>query len=474
MTQAPPPIIEPAEVDPSESPASPPDIARAQTATTAPHPGSRFALLAASHAMIDIFPIFFTSLMLVLEERLSLNAWQITFVYMATPVFSGGLQPVFARITDRYDTRLCSPLGLAIGALAIASIGFAQDFYQLVALQIVGVIATGFYHPISTALAGQLGARFFTNGRAQAIGLFIAAGMIGQSLGPTISTRVTERFGVEHLAWLVIPALALALALHLVLAKTPHRHNDHHARRALRAAGETARRWRFVAILAVSNAMRFTANVGMFVMFNTWAMAHVLADHTAQIAATQAADPNKFLAQTGANHAANLSTAMTVGMGLAVITLGRFIKRGRERWPLLHLSLVGAVAMALIGPVGDLAVGALGLSAAAMIPAFFLAALSPIGFFGTFPVATSLAQRLLPEHTSLVTSLMMGAGWAVSASSTLLAPVFFGFVDLQSATQLPLWRINLGFIGFAAILAAAGLLTLLLPKDAFTLAADEH
>ncbi len=48
-------------------------------------------------------------------------------------------------------------MGLAIGALCIGSIGLAQNFWQLIALQIVGVIGAGMYHPISTALAGREG-----------------------------------------------------------------------------------------------------------------------------------------------------------------------------------------------------------------------------------------------------------------------------------------------------------------------------
>ena len=155
----------------------PGEVELALTETVEPIAGAHagratYAALLASHAFIDIFPIFFTSLMIVFEERFALTGGQKVAIYMTTPIFSGSLQPFFAWLTDRFDTRLCGPIGLALGALCCGSIGFAQNFWQLIALQMVGVIGTGMYHPIMTAVAGRLGGQI-VRGRALAIGVFI-------------------------------------------------------------------------------------------------------------------------------------------------------------------------------------------------------------------------------------------------------------------------------------------------------------
>jgi len=112
-----------------------------------------FCVISSSHGLVDVFPMFITSLMIVLQDRLAMTGWQETVVWVATPVFSGAFQPLFAWLGDRYDTRLAGPLGLAIAAVCIGSIGFAQSFWQLLALQAVGVIGVGMYHPAAAEVA---------------------------------------------------------------------------------------------------------------------------------------------------------------------------------------------------------------------------------------------------------------------------------------------------------------------------------
>lgn len=429
-------------------------------------PVSRYWTLNASHALIDIFPIFFVTLMLPLKRNLGLSDWQVTFIYMATPIFSGLCQPLLAWFSDKHDTRLAGPLGLAMGGVCVASIGFAQDFWQLIALQIVGVIGTGMYHPIATATAAQVGSRFMRNGRAQAIGIFIACGMLGQTLGSIFAPRVNEAFGsMKPLIVLALPALVMAVAIHMIVGKLKHRH-ENHAELAFSMGPEAnRRRWRAVIVLMLQNCLRFTANVGLFVMFNTWALGHVTRHNLAG-----SRDPEDVAAVA----AGLLGGSMTIGMGISVMLVGRFVKRGRERAPLAFLSLIGAVAMGSIGFVGDAFVGDRALGVVVMLPMLACVALSAAGFFGTFPIATSLAQRLQPGHTSLVTSLMMGVGWGTSALHALIAPVFFGFVAINQAHLLPEWRIDIGFVGFASLLVLAGALTILIPKDLVAKAAEQH
>lgn len=419
--------------------------------------------------MIDIFPIFFTTLAWALRERLDLTKGQFMLLFVFTPIFSGLTQPVFAWLTDKHDTRLCGPVGLVVGAVCIASIGFAQNFWQLAVLQAVGVMATGMYHPISTALAGQVGTRFLRNGRGQAIGLFIACGMIGQSFGPRIASSINSINGGTGMPWLVVlipPALIMAVIMHAFTRRVSHRHGNHHEMRAGFSHAESRRRWGVIAVLTVQNALRFTTNVGMFVMFNVWAMSKLLGETFA----TNEARAAKASDLTGV-----LSSALTVGMAITVVLGGRLVKPGKERMPLFVCSILGAIGTASIGYLGDWTVASTGSTAWwTLFPMYIAGVVSAMGFFATFPMATALAQRLQPGHTGLVTSLMMGIGWGISASAAPLAQVFFGGVAMEDAPMLTASRINMGFLGFAGLLLVAGALTALLPRDLIKKAADYH
>ncbi len=447
-----------------------------------------YATLLASHMFIDIFPIFFTSLMLVFREKLGLSGLQETAVYMITPIFSGALQPFFAWLTDRFDTRLCGPVGIGIGAVCCASIGFAETFWQLIALQIVGVIGTGMYHPIMTAVAGRLGGEFVRSGRALAIGIFIAAGMLGQSIGPILSTEMNHRFGMERLAWLIVPGVLMVIVLHVLVGKVKHRRADHADHHAALSADERTSRWRLIALLTAQNALRFTTNVAMFVMFNEWASRKVVA---AQALLGDGAIVEQVNSKVSAHQAlivGKLSASMTLGMGISVILAGRLFKAGNEKLPLIWMSMLGALLVACIGFVGDTIVPearvltmvdgefvvANPVTLLTLLPMCAIAAASSIGFFATFPISASLAQRLLPAHTSLVTSLMMGVGWAISSISAPIAVLLVrGTFTKDSGMLSPAWRIHLGFGVFASLLVLAGLLAAMMPSRLLHAVRDE-
>lgn len=417
----------------------------------------RFWALNASHVVIDVFPIFVTSLMLVLEDRLALTAAQIGVLYMLTPIFSGALQPFFAWFTDKYDTRICAPLGLILGATCLSAIGLAQNFWQVVVLITLGVIGTGMYHPIGAALAGQLGGRALRRGRAWAMALFFAAGMLGQSVGPILCTRINAAFGLEHLLWLAPPSIGVGVWLFFMVRRAPHRHDNHREMHAALPKDEARARWRAVILLTLQNCLRFIVNIAMLVMFNVWA-ASVILDN-----------PNRAASLSG-----NLAAAMTVGMGVTGLFVGRMVRPGREKGPLVWLSVWGALFVALTSVVGYAGVRLAGGAWWGYWPVYVVTALTALGYGATIPMSISLAQRLIPGRTGMVSSLMMGLGWSVSALAPLLATVFLGGVALKQAPTLPEWRIGVAFGCFAALLLAAGALAMCMPGDLLRKIADER
>jgi FSR family fosmidomycin resistance protein-like MFS transporter len=411
------------------------------------HPRFDFWVVSTSHALVDIFPMFITSLMIVLAHRLDLTKGQETAVWVATPIFSGFFQPVFAWLGDRYDTRLAGPAGLAIAAVCIGSIGFAQSFWQLIALQIVGVIGVGIYHPTAAAVAGQAGSRL-RHGRAFAISVFIAAGMVGHTIAPLAATRVNDWFGMEHLAWVIPPTLLVALLLHVVTRDVSHRPHDHHERGAALSATETRVRWHAVLLLSAQNALRFTVNVGLFIMFSYLAYSRI------------PDDPNAAAILNG-----NLNAAMTIGMGLGGLCVGRLLRQGAEKPVLALTALGGAVCVGSINLVGEWGLATFD-GWLSMVPVYGAACLAAVGFFGTVPATIGLGQRLLPSHAGLVSSMLMGVGWMIGALSRPFSSALLGGIKLDEAGTLTAADLNRAFGGFAVLLALAGVLALLMPGRA--------
>ncbi|MHC4416760.1 MAG: MFS transporter, partial [Planctomycetota bacterium] len=431
-----------------------PDAAGQQVAPTAQvqgpavarHARSDYWVVVSSHALVDIFPMFIVSLMIVLQDRLALSRWQETAVWIATPIFSGAFQPLFAWLSDRYDTRLAGPLGLAVGAVCIGSIGFAQSFEQLIALQIVGVIGVGMYHPTAAAVAGQAGARALHHGRAFAISVFVASGMVSHTLGPILATRVNDWVGIAHLAWIIPPTLVVCVLLHRATRGAPHRPHDHHELRDALTPVEARARWWAASLLSAQNALRYTTNTGMYILFSYWAAWRI--PH----------DPDAAAILNG-----NLAAAMTIGMGVGALLAGRFLRPGHEKVVFAATAFGGAVFIALINVSAEWGRAAFGDGWPAMVPAYLAAGLAAAGFFATVPAAVGLGQRLLPSHATLVTAMLLGIGWVIGAVARPFSSALLGGIKLDEAGTLTSPVLDRAFVGFAILIALAGVLALVMP-----------
>jgi len=385
-------------------------------------------VVAVSHLVADMYPPFVTALAASLEANLSLSARQVALLFALSPIVSGLTQPIFAHVTDRLDTRVCGPLGVGLCAVFLSSLGFARSFEELVLLQVVGMAGVGMLHPVMAALAGELGAvgmrRRAGSARGFALSVFFAMGMAGGVVGPIVATRVNEHLGMRWLALAAAPGL-LCAALLLAARKTPHRQQPSTAPRQRRGGRVDRTDALAIAALFVSNALRFTVNIGLWYCFMQWAK-------------TQRAD-----ADAASSLAGDVIASAQLGMGLTALAFGLIVRTGREKPALALSGLLTAPAVALM---------AWAPSGAMHLLAFVAAA----GFFGMAPQAIAAAQRLLPASTGLAGAIMMGCGWFISA----LGP------EIAKATIERTGSLAWAFGVMALLLAAAGLAALAIPSRA--------
>lgn len=395
----------------------------------------RFWVVVGCHTAVDLYAAFVLSLAVALQARLNLSEVQLTTLFVINGVVSGVSQPIFAWLTDRLDTRLCAPVGLLIAAAALCSIGYADSFTQLVALHVIGTTGVGMFHPIGAALTGQLG-RGMAMGRSMAVTLFFTAGMLGSVVGPVIATRLNAMFGMESLIWLIAPAAAFALVTLFASRRVAHRHalvtekaeESPERRRTRRAAVQT---------LFWAAVLRFGVNNALFFLLALWCKARIAGDAT------------RASSLTGV-----LFAVTSIGMGVAAMTAGRFVRAGHEKavmvaLPLLAAPLIGA--MGFVDPVSSSGVWLIGA----------LAFVTAAGYASAAPLAISVAQRLMPGSTGMASSLMMGGAWAISA-------VF------PYATNWAMTRGGLpaGYALMGVVLAINGALSALLPSRLLRETAD--
>ncbi|MBT8484527.1 MAG: MFS transporter [Phycisphaerales bacterium] len=385
----------------------------------------RLGTIIGAHPIVDAYSGFVPPLLGVLQVRCDLTGWQTASLLSIGPLTSGLCQPVFAWLSDRIDSRFFGPAGLALAAACLSSIGLATSFPALVVLFGLGMLGVGAFHPVGAASVGQLAGRR----RAAGVTVFFVAGMLGATVGPVISSRVTaiEPDGFTWLRWAMVPGLLAAVVLHLAMARVSHRADDHHTLRF--EPSEIRQRWWTTTLLCAGNALRFSVNIALFYIYVWWAQAVVAGEGVA----------GDEIVRVAAIFCGELNALTMLGMGLGGLVAGTLVRRGRERWWFIVVPLAFAPLIALFPTAGR---GG----------GYLLALLAGVGFAAVIPISIATAQRLLPHRTSLASSLMMGGPWAISA----LAP---------PGAEWLIARAGLGaaFSVAAILLALSGILGLLLP-----------
>ncbi|MBS0189346.1 MAG: MFS transporter [Planctomycetes bacterium] len=395
-----------------------------------------------AHAVVDFFSALVIPILSVLEGRAHMSPGEGAMLIAVGSLSSGIIQPIVAIVGDKRDTRVLGTIGLLVAAIAIGLIGYADSFWKLALLQIIGTAGVGAFHPPAAAVMGHLAGKH----RAVAVSVFFAAGILGGSLGSIAAPRWARSLGIESFIWGVIPAIAVAIVLAWATHGSAHRHaHAHHAHRSL-PRKEQAARWNAVWVLYAVNAMRFTVNMAMVQVLVRWSELYTLAQNgvTGHITPAMKASlltPELRLASSGVN--GPLQAAMGLGMGIFGLLIGWLVPHNRARFAMIATPCLGALAVIALPLTGT------------MWAAFLVSVLVGGGYAGTMPLSIAAAQRLLPHRTTLASGLMMGGAWSLAFVGPPVAQWIFEW------TRGSLFTVG---VVFSLMLLVSGLLILLIPR----------
>lgn len=386
--------------------------------------GWRLGWVIACHAVVDYFSFLFVPLITVIEGRLTLKHEQGALLIAVGSICSGLIQPATAWICDRYNTRLPGVLGLFCAGLAALFIGRVETFEQLILLQIVSSAGVGAFHPVAAAATGKLGG----SRRSLALSGFYMAGMLGGMSGNVLfpvwvghAGAGDSAVGLRSLAWAMVGAIVFTVIMQLAIGRIDHRR----ARpRADLPPPPIPHRWRSVWLLYAGNAIRFTVNASMVILVARWTEIEVLA----RSGASDLTDP---LRTRAAMMNGPLQASMQLGAGAAAMLAGAFMAHKHERIALALSPLVGAAAIAVFPFTRGL-----GSETSAVVLAAVASIIVGIGSGSLVPMTIGMAQRLLPDHTSLASGLMMGGAWTLAAVGPPLTQAAVDGVGFVSACMI--------------------------------------
>jgi MFS family permease len=452
------------------------------------HAPLRAAVTICTHFIVDVFSFIGIALLPMLAVMLDIRPEQKALLLALGSVFSGIVQPVVAWASDRFDSRAFGTIGFVIAVLCIGNLGIATNFLELTILYSVGAMGIGAFHPPAAAIVGQLGG----SKRSMYVAIFFLAGMLGGIVGNVftpayvawmtpdtlaIENGAGARDGLLAIRWFIPVGLIAAFFLARAVHGAGHRHHAAHEHRNKWDTKEQRARWVAVWVMYACNVLRFTTNMALVYLFTEWATEYVLASHNANVL-------NEQLGIEASRINGMLQASMQIGMGGGGITLGFILAARFEKAVFVVLPLLGAAGIALIPSLTamDPEIGRWAVMGAAII--------SGIGFGAVIPVSLSLAQRLLPHRTSLVSGLMLGGAWMLSFLGPMGAEVVQnglstkpnvpGFV-IDAVGLLPEriggrvmdgFGLDTTFMVTALILAVAGGIAIFLPQNLIIRSAD--
>ena len=338
----------------------------------------RLTLLAVAHCSIDAYSSFFSPLLPLLVHKLNLSLTLVGTLVALASLSSSFSQPLFGLLSDRVRRPWFVAFGPLTAALLMSSIGLAPSFGALAALLVLAGVGVGAFHPQAAALASSLGER-----RSMSMAIFVTGGTLGFSLGPIFAVSVVGAVGLDHTYFAAIPGVLMSAVLLFWFLRVPARPRHLSAPPALRELKPVL--WPLT-LLYMAVVVRSAVSYG----FMTFLPLHLTSRHWSV-------------------QAAGYATSLYLLLGALGGFLGGWLA---DRWGGRKVVVASFICAAPL------------YFAFLFLPDRFGLAALVLGSFllqTSLPVNVVLGQELSPRHSSVISSLLMGAAWGVGA--LLIGPV---------------------------------------------------
>ena len=166
--------------------------------------------LSAGHFILDNYSSFITPILPLLVLKLNTTMAAITAILSIGHLCSSLSQPIFGHIADNWKRRFFLIFGLIFGSVFYSIIGIVPNLWCLAVCIAIGSLGSGFYHPQAT---GMMAIFSHKETAVKEMGIFLACGTLGYSLGPVISSSVANFWGIEYLPYTVIAGLLCMLCV---------------------------------------------------------------------------------------------------------------------------------------------------------------------------------------------------------------------------------------------------------------------
>lgn len=167
------------------------------------------------HFINDIYTGFLNPIMPFIAEQVKISMPIATIILSCSHIFSSLMQPFFGFFADKIKKRALIFWGLICTSVFISLAPASKHLPVMILFIILGSIGSSLFHPQSLGLISK----FSKSDVAKNIGIFIAMGTLGFSMGPLLSSSMAQYFGLAKMPILSILGISWALLMFKMVPK---------------------------------------------------------------------------------------------------------------------------------------------------------------------------------------------------------------------------------------------------------------
>lgn len=173
------------------------------------------------HFINDIYTGFLNPIMPFIAEQIKISMPVATIILSCSHIFSSLLQPFFGFFADKMRKRMLIFWGLIFTSLFISFAPASNNIWQMVLLIMFGSLGSSLFHPQSLGLISK----FSSSDIVRNMGIFIACGTLGYSVGPLFSSFIAQYFGLNNMPYFALIGIVWAALMFKFVPKFSNENN---------------------------------------------------------------------------------------------------------------------------------------------------------------------------------------------------------------------------------------------------------
>lgn len=166
--------------------------------------------LSGAHFINDIYTGVLNPIMPFIAAKIGISMAIATIILTISHIFSSLLQPLFGFFADNIVKRSFIFWGLILSSIFIPLSTLAHNPFILVLFIIFGSIGSSLFHPQALGFASKF-AQKDSAGKSMAV--FVAMGTLGYSMGPVVSSAITQFLGMPKMPLMTFLGIVWALIM---------------------------------------------------------------------------------------------------------------------------------------------------------------------------------------------------------------------------------------------------------------------